>query len=445
MKFISYIPISQIVVKSGRQRQQFDPKLLNELAESIRQYGLFHAIGLERENGQIVLRYGERRLRAVQDIYELGGKLRYDNHEVPEGQIPFCDLGTLTEIQREEIELAENIIRTDLTWQERATATAKLTALRTGQADFAGLPRPTVADIAQEMRKSSEGVHHETTRREIIVAKHLDDPEVKAAKSVDDAFKLLRRKEETKKNAEHAAQIGRTFTAELHRLYNEDALDWITKCPAEQFDVILTDPPYGMGADEFGDSGGRAVGAHGYNDSQENALLLIGRLLANSIRITKPQAHLYIFCDIDIFHEIRRMADVDGWWTHRTPLVWHKPNASRVPWPEHGPQRKYELILYAVKGKKPVTKIFPDVVSYNPDENLGHAAQKPVALFEDLLRRSVRAGDSVLDPFCGTGPVFSAAHSLKCKAVGIERDAGAYGIAAKRLERLKNEPELEGL
>ena len=57
----------------------------------------------------------------------------------------------------------------------------------------------------------------------------------------------------------------------------------------------------------------------------------------------------------------------------------------RAPWPENGPQRKWECCLYAVKGKKAVLKMAADLVTYNPDANLGHAAQKPVALFQDLL------------------------------------------------------------
>lgn len=445
MKFQSYIALSDIQIASNRQRRVFPPKELNELVESIKQHGLFHALGLRKENGSLVLVHGERRLRAIQDIYDLGGRIKYDGSEVPEGKVPYTDLGEMSELEREEAELAENIHRSDLTWQERAAATARLATLRTGQADSSQAPRPTVAQISEEVRGSSEGVHHETTRREIIVAKYLDDPEVKAAKSVDEAFKLLKRKEETQRNVALAEQVGRTFTADLHRAYNEDALDWLVKCPAEQFDVILTDTPYGMGADEFGDSGGRAIGAHGYTDDAASFTRILSICQTELFRIAKPQAHLYWFCDIDQFHNAREAFTACGWWVHRTPLVWHKPSASRVPWPEHGPQRKYELILYAVKGKRPVTKIFPDVISINPDENLGHAAQKPIALFEDLLRRSVRAGDSVLDPFAGSGTIFPAAHRVKCKAVGVERDPGAYGIALKRLEALKAAPELEGL
>jgi DNA modification methylase len=59
-----------------------------------------------------------------------------------------------------------------------------------------------------------------------------------------------------------------------------------------------------------------------------------------------------------------------------------------------------------------------------------------VSLYEDLLKRSARPGDSVLDPFAGSGTIFPAAHSLKIKATGIELDPSAYGIAVKRLGEL---------
>jgi DNA modification methylase len=152
--------------------------------------------------------------------------------------------------------------------------------------------------------------------------------------------------------------------------------------------------------------------------------------------VAKEQAHLYLCCDIDQFIFLRTMLQEVGWWVHRTPLINYKVDGNRVPWPEHGPQRKWELVLYAVKGKKTTTRIYPDVIMTRGDENLGHGAQKPVELFVDLLRRSVKAGDSVLDPFAGTGTIFPAAHQLLCRATGIELDEASYGIALKRLEEL---------
>jgi DNA modification methylase len=102
-----------------------------------------------------------------------------------------------------------------------------------------------------------------------------------------------------------------------------------------------------------------------------------------------------------------------------------------------GPRRGYELVLYAVKGDRNVNAIVSDVFTADTDENLGHAAQKPVSAYAELLRRSVAAGDLVVDPFCGSGPIFPAAHSLKCKAIGIELDPAFHGICLERLQALK--------
>lgn len=436
------ILISSILVAPNRQRKVFDAAKLAEFAAGISARGLLHPIILRKTGDSLTLVAGERRLRACSDIHDLGGTLRHDNQIVPAGCIPYTLLEELDALSAEEAELEENIHREDLTWPERAAAHSRLAELRTAQAAAKGEPAPSVSDISLEIRGSSESTHREAVRRELIVAKHLDDPDVKAAKNVDDAFKILRKKEEGEKNRQLGAAIGKTFTAEMHTLLNVDSLTWMASAAAEQFDVILTDPPYGMGADEFGDSGGLAAGAHGYEDTAENALACYTELAWQGFRITKPQAHLYAFCDQDMFPRLKLLFSSAGWSVFRTMLIWHKPSAMRAPWPQEGPQRKYETILYAVKGKRPVQKMAPDLFAFNPDSNLGHAAQKPVALFEELLRRSVRPGDSVLDPFCGSGPIFPAGHTLKCRVTGIEKDQGSFGIAAKRVQGLKAQLEL---
>lgn len=433
-----------IQISATRQRREFDDAKILELVASLkRPAGLLHPIvvrSLGKAGFQLVS--GERRLRAIEILRFTGKTLRHGGEEIGEDLIPVVTLGELDAEAAEEAELDENIRRVDLTWQERAAATARLAALRGRQAASAGEAAPSVAAIAQEVRVSSEGVHHENTRRELIVAKHLDQPEVKAAKSVDEAFKILRKQEEVQRNVALAASVGRTFTAAVHQAYHAESVAWMQAYAGEQFDVVLTDPPYGMGADQFGDSGGKAEGAHDYDDSYENWQKLMPGFCKQSYRVTKPQAHLYAFCDFDRFHELKAMLDEEGWNVFRTPFIWVKPTSSRTPWVDFGPQRKYEICLYANKGRRPVTKIFPDVVSYNPDDNLGHNAQKPVALFVDLLKRSVAPGNLVLDPFAGSGTIFPAAHELKCKAVGVEEKAHHYATCTKRLELLTAQGEL---
>jgi DNA modification methylase len=369
--------------------------------------------------------------------------VRFNGQILQGDEVPCVTLGDLSELEAEEAELDENIKRKDLTWQERANATARLIALRQKQTAASGALPPTVASIALEVKGSAEGRHYVDTRREIIVAQHLHDPEVKAAKSVEDAFKVLKRKEEAARHVALAATVGATFTADLHQVHNVDSFDWLEAYAGELFDVVCTDPIYGIGADQFGDSGGIAAGgAHKYKDDYATWKRDMPRFARLAAKLTKPQAHLYAFCDVDRFVEFKAIMEDEGWTCFRTPIIWNKPAGSRLPWIDFGPQRKYELVLYANKGRKPVTRIFPDLVSYPADTNLGWAAQKPVDMFIDLLKRSVAPGDRILDPFAGSGPVFPAAHSLKCTAIGLEGDAIAYGICLRRLQALKAQGEL---
>lgn len=437
------IAVDAVVVSSERHRKEFKQDELRELEESIQRIGLLHPIVVRIEGDNFVLVAGERRLRALKNIYAMEGSVRFDNETLRANSIPYITLGELDPIAREEAELDENIKRTNLTWQERAAATGRLMKLRSAQAERSGDLPPTVAKLSQEVRGSSEGFHHDTTRKELLLADHLHDPEIAAAKSSDDAWKVLKKREEKAKNEELATRIGLTFTADLHKLHNADACEWMKESSAERFDVILTDPPYGMGADSFGDSGSTTATEHTYKDTREYFEKLMEVFCPQSFRLAKPQAHAYVFCDIDNFFDLRMWMTEAGWWVFRTPLIWHTSQGFRMPWPEHGPQRKYETILYAVKGKRPALYKAPDVLSIAKEFDQPHAAQKPVELFSELLRRSAHAGDAVFDPFCGSGTIFPAAHSLKCIATGIELNPASYGVSVKRLEGLKNQLELK--
>jgi site-specific DNA-methyltransferase (adenine-specific) len=355
------------------------------------------------------------------------------------GTVPCIDIGELSELARREAEYAENAVRRDFTWQENVAALEALSALRSAQAVEAGLPPPTLGDLSLELRGNDQGGPRAETRKELIVAQHLDDPDIAAAKSVGDAYKLIMKKERGEENLALAATLGATLTAVAHTVLNEDSVAWMERAEPSLFDIILTDPPYGMGADDFGDSGGRAAGAHGYVDSVDVAIRCMTTLFTQGFRITKPLAHLYMFLDIDYYQWAREEATRAGWRVHRTPLIWHKPSGSRMPWPQHGPQRRYEIILYAVKGDKPIERIAGDVLSYSPDDNLGHAAQKPAPLFIDLLSRSARPGMHIFDPFCGTGTTLAAAAEMRCFSTSIELDPASYAIAAQRAQNIAGE------
>jgi len=470
------IRLSDIIIPPNRQRQEFEPQALQELKCSIEDSGLMHPPVLRQHGGSWILVAGERRLKAMDEIFQLGGEFVCDGtHFIADsGLVPFTNIGELSELEAEEAELDENLKRKDLTWQEHAAAVGRLHELRrkqklegmTDEQQMEALANPKpiqpVADTAEELTGRRDGSFQDTIRQEILVSRHLDNPVIAKAANVKEAFKLLKRDEEKQKNIALAATVGASFNANKHLLLNVNCLEWMARPEnAGTIDVILTDPPYGMGADQFGDGGGKLDGIeHHYEDSYASWEKLMkdytnltheGKLEYDrgfcylSFLVAKPQAHAYIFCDIDRFHELKSLMQAAGWYVFRTPLINYKTNSGRVPLPDQGPRRQYELILYAIKGKKPVTHIYPDVISSQSDENMSHGAQKPVAVYENLLQRSVHAGDVVLDCFAGTGPIFPAAHTFLCSAIGLELNPEYYAFSLRRLQSLKerdNTPDI---
>ncbi len=436
-----------ISISPDRQRQEFEPESITDLANSISAIGLLHPPVMRETPDGLVLVAGERRLRAMEQLWIMNEPVRHNGVIHPPYHVPYATLGELSETDAEEAELDENLKRRDLTWQEQSAAIARLHALRLKQAALLGESH-SVADTMTELPSSTSvpGLstsRHDDVRKSILLADHLSNPDVAKSKSVKEAFKILQKQEAQKTHAELAERVGKNFNSSVHKLINTDCLEWLAQCPDNSFDVILTDPPYGMDAQNFGDGAGTMGNAeHHYDDSQDSWITMMAQLCPLLYRVSKPQAHAYIFCDFDRFHHLKQEMQKAGWYVFRTPLVNYKPRSGRIPLPEHGPKRQYELILYAIKGRKPVTAIYSDVISTVLEENLTHGAQKPVELYVDLLRRSVKPGDSVLDAFAGTGTIFPAAHQLKCRATGLEQSLEYYGIAIKRLNSVDAEPAL---
>ena len=456
----SLLPRNKITITENRQRQTFDAQKEDDLRSSIELNGLLHAVVVREVGDKIVLVAGETRIRQMDDIWALGGTFKYNGEEVPSGMVPVMNLGAVTELEAEEAELGENLHRADLTWQERVDAEARLHKLRVKQSEAAiatirkeveeavakGVEAPeiprqhTVADTAKELYGRNDGGYQAQARKSLLLAEHLDNPAIAKAKTADEALKILKKQEAQERHVQLAVAVGKTFNSEAHTLLNGSCLELMAKPEMRgRFDVILTDPPYGMGADNFGDGGGKLVNSqHHYDDSYESWQELVKAWAPLTIQVTKPQAHLYAFCDFDRFHELKQVLSSVGWNVFRTPIIVHKVNSGRAPRPEHGPRRQYELCLYAIKGGKQVNAIRPDVISAEADQNMTHGAQKPVAIYLDLLQRSVLPGDEVLDCFAGSGTIIPAAHTLKCSAVAMEQEKEYFGMCLNRVKLLKS-------
>ena len=85
---------------------------------------------------------------------------------------------------------------------------------------------------------------------------------------------------------------------------------------------------------------------------------------------------------------------------------------------------------------------YPKSVQYFSNANQKdkvHPTQKPVALFEYLIKTYTKEGDLILDNCVGSGTTAVAAENLGCRWIGIEKEEKYVQIARERIakERLK--------
>lgn len=444
---LTTISTQRIKVADNRQRREFDADKMQELRKSIVARGLMHPIVLRGlEDGTLQLVAGERRLKAISEIHFLGQSFQCNGQAVPVGEVPYTLITALDALAAEEAELEENAVREDLTWQEKAAALKRLDTLRGKQAAEKGEVW-TRSDTAEEVTGSKSGRQATEARMALAVATMLEkQPENAAvqaaakAPSLKEAVKILQREENRQTYAAKAQEIEKVLASSKHKLLRGSCLEILPTLEADHFDLVLSDPPYGMNADQFGDSGsaGRSQGAHQYDDSYESWKSLMQNFLPAVTRVCKPQAHMYLFCDFDRFHELKGYCESAGWTVFRTPLVMQKAGqGGRVPLPNHGPRRQYELVLYAYRGQRQVRAILPDLfLSPLIESRIGHPAEKHVDALRNLLQRSAFPGDRVLDPFAGSGSIYPAGEAESVFVTGIEVDETFAGMAASRLQAL---------
>lgn len=419
------IPLESLVIPENRQRKEFPADRMRELKASITTKGLMHP-PVVRDDG-VTLVAGERRSRAIAALHAESIPFYCGGQLVPLNHIPTLPLSDLTPLALREAELEENIYRVDLTWQEKAAAVSSLHALRQEQSTAAGTFH-TITDTATELTGApARGSDITITHEAILLSQHLNDPEVAGAKTQKEAVKILRKKKETEHRAFLASHIDMSKIP--HDIRCGSMTDILPLLPSESFDCILTDPPYGVNADAFGDM---ASTGHNYKDDWETAHALYKILAEEGFRVAKPEAHAYVFLDFARFPEVSLAFALAGWEVWPRALIWDKANGM-LPRPEHGPRYTYETILFASKGNRKTLCVKSDIIHIPGDGKLLHGAQKPVALYSDLLSRTCLPGDAVLDCFAGSGPIIPAATAAKLTATVIELIPENYNICLSRL------------
>jgi len=157
------------------------------------------------------------------------------------------------------------------------------------------------------------------------------------------------------------------------------------------------------------DFGNAAKLQHTYEDSVDAALAAAECIAKEGFRVAKRRAHLYLFCDIDHFVRLKEIVARHRWKPWRTPIIWDKGSTGYALAGTQGWRRSHELILFASKGGKGFSTATSDVIRVPNVRDKSHAAEKPAALYVELLKRSCLPRDRVLDPCCGSGTIFDAA------------------------------------
>ena len=207
-------------------------------------------------------------------------------------------------------------------------------------------------------------------------------------------------------------------------LYQKDALDFLEGIPDESVDVIVTDPPYWT-LDKWRKMGTTTrLGGNRVEENQRPEMFFetvdqnyLWQVFLELDRVLKLDGHLYIFCD-DIVAPILlnwiREARDEHRFGEAHMLIWDKVNQGMG----YHYRRRYECIVFAWREKRDGVRKFEkrklanlgmaDVFQYKRIVN-SYPTEKPVDLIRDLITQSARPGNTLLDPFSGSGVLGAAA------------------------------------
>ena len=204
----------------------------------------------------------------------------------------------------------------------------------------------------------------------------------------------------------------------INKIIQGDCLEVMKEMPDKCVDLVLTDPPYGIGADKGVGGYGSSKTDNHYKDNWDNAT---------------PNK--------EVFDEILRVGkDViifgGQFFTDKLP-----PNGHWIVWDKKGnitfdnPFGDCEL-AWTNLNKKSVKKYVCIQQGFISEErDRFHPTQKPVKLFSNIIKDYCPEGGVVLDPFLGSGTTAVACKQLKRNFIGIEISEKYCEIARQRLRQ----------
>lgn len=211
-----------------------------------------------------------------------------------------------------------------------------------------------------------------------------------------------------------------------NKILNMDCLDFLKQCPDDYFDLVLTDPPYGI-------SFRSNHRTNKYNPiKNDDNLDWLDNWCKEVKRVCKDAAQFYVFCS---WHHVDKFKSIlDKYLGVKNILIWVKNNAGMGDLrADYAP--KYEFILYCNPSNIPLNgKRDSNVLTYNRTGNVYHPTEKPINLYSYLINKSSNENDLILDCFSGSGTTAIACHNLKRRFICIEKDFEYWQASCERLK-----------
>lgn len=199
-------------------------------------------------------------------------------------------------------------------------------------------------------------------------------------------------------------------------------------------DVLITDPPYGMRYVSNSSKLGPTAPIRGDASTRERDDLLDEWFGVNAPRLDRPAL---VFGTWRMPHPT---------WEVRELIIWHKRGGGmgdlRIPWsPTHeeiyvmGGHREGDWTgrresNVIITGKRTGN-------ATNSHNEHGHPTPKPIAVMHELIKHTT--GETIIDPFAGSGSTGVAARLMRRKSIMIEMELPYAEAMAARIRRITHE------
>ena len=233
------------------------------------------------------------------------------------------------------------------------------------------------------------------------------------------------------------------------RLILGDCIEVMRELPDGSVDMIWTDPPYGNSNHDGGLNANlntkRGLESKPIaNDDPESFRVCLDAMLTEAARVMRQECCCCCCCGgggpRPTFAWVADRMDRDGLSFFHS-VIWDKRNPG-LGWRY---RRQHEMVMVAHRKGGNLLWKSDEVTARNiyselPPRDRAHPNEKPLNMVRHFL--DLHGGETILDPFMGSGTTLVACANLGRKGVGIEIDPDYFDIACKRVEEAYRQPDL---